>query len=218
VHSHAQLARARGLEVRRPPAAHPLNIAFHASEDASSARRALGRMEGARRLLTSTGKDHTQGAEASATIASIVDGRQIGAPGGVRGGLAPWQLRKIDRYVRENLGRSVRMQALAEQINLSLSHFGRSFKASCGLAPRLYILKLRLELAQSLMLTTDDPLCCIAVTCGLTDQSHLTNLFRRHVGETPAAWRRRRLKEDGAGVTRSRNVRDHFAGSVPAFN
>jgi len=30
----------------------------------------------------------------------------------------------------------------------------------------------------------------IACACGLTDQAHLTRLFRRILNETPLAWRR----------------------------
>jgi AraC family transcriptional regulator len=137
--------------------------------------------------------------------ASPAAGRTI-----VRGGLAPWQLRKIDRYLRENLARPLQLPALAEQINLSVSHFNRSFKVSRGVTPHQYIVKLRLELAQSLMLTTDDPLCSIALTCGLADQAHLTKLFRRHFGETPAAWRRQRFDEDAPRATDGRNVADRL--------
>ncbi len=36
-------------------------------------------------------------------------------------------------------------------------------------------------------------LSIIAVECGLADQAHLTRLFRRIVGESPAAWRRARV-------------------------
>jgi len=37
---------------------------------------------------------------------------------------------------------------------------------------------------------TDKPLAEIALDCGLTDQPHLTRLFRRVVGMSPGAWRR----------------------------
>ena len=131
-----------------------------------------------------------------------------------RGGLAPWQLRRLDRYLSENLANSLRLPALAEEVNLSVSHFNRSFKASRGLTPHLYIVKLRLELAQSLMLTTSDPLCAIALTCGLADQAHLTKLFRRHFGDTPAAWRRRRAN-GGPRPARGRDITDHLIRSVP---
>src|SRR5271168_397998 len=33
-----------------------------------------------------------------------------------RGGLAPWQKRKVDRYLRENLDRPVRLDTVAEQV------------------------------------------------------------------------------------------------------
>jgi AraC family transcriptional regulator len=131
-----------------------------------------------------------------------------------RGGLAPWQQRKLDHYMRENLANPLRLGRLAELVNLSVSHFNRSFKASHGVAPHRYIVRLRLELAQSLMQSTKDPLCDIALACGLTDQAHLTKLFRRHVGQTPNAWRRKFFNEEGSGVTKDYQSADRFAGNV----
>jgi AraC family transcriptional regulator len=110
-----------------------------------------------------------------------------------RGGLAPWQMRKVDRYLRATLDRSMRVEDLARQVSLSASHFCRAFKTSFGTTPHMYILRLRLELARTLMLTTRDSLSQIALLCGLADQAHLSKLFRREVGETPGAWRRRNL-------------------------
>jgi AraC-like DNA-binding protein len=52
-----------------------------------------------------------------------------------------------------------------------------------------------------LELLTDDPLSQIALDGGFTDQPHLTRLFRRIVGVTPAAWRRlRRVGPSGRGT------------------
>jgi AraC-like DNA-binding protein len=42
------------------------------------------------------------------------------------------------------------------------------------------------------MLSSQLPLSDIALSCGLSDQSHFTRVFRRIVGETPSAWRRAR--------------------------
>jgi AraC-like DNA-binding protein len=42
------------------------------------------------------------------------------------------------------------------------------------------------------MLTTREPLGAIALSCGMTDQSHFSRWFRRIVGETPYQWRRAR--------------------------
>jgi AraC family transcriptional regulator len=107
-----------------------------------------------------------------------------------RGGLAPWQKRKLDLYLNEHIEDRVRLDDLAELVSLSISHFCRAFKETCGITPHTYIMRLRLELAQKLMLTTRDPLSQIALACGLADLAHLSKLFRRELGQTPSAWRR----------------------------
>jgi AraC family transcriptional regulator len=84
-----------------------------------------------------------------------------------------------------------------------VSHFCRAFKESFGTTPHMQIIRLRLELAQRLMLTTAEPLSQIALACGLADQAHLSKLFRREVGETPRSWCRRNLT-DAQAETRSR--------------
>ena len=112
-----------------------------------------------------------------------------------RGGLAPWQRRKIDRYVREHLERPVQIDELAEQIPLSVSHFCRAFKETFGDTPHAYLIRLRVETAQEMMLATAEPLSQIALASGFADQAHLSKQFRRVVGDSPSAWRRRHLTE-----------------------
>jgi AraC family transcriptional regulator len=128
-------------------------------------------------------------------------------PATARGGLAPWQKRKADRYLREHLDRPVRLSAVAEQVALSVSHFSRAFKESFGTTPHMHMVRLRLERAQQLMLTTEEPLSQIASACGLADQAHLSKLFRRLVGETPNAWRRRNLTDAQAEARSRRSTR-----------
>jgi len=108
----------------------------------------------------------------------------------VRGGLTPWQMRRVKAHVEAHLDSTIRIGDLAVLAGLSTSHFSRSFARSFGVSPFAYIARCRLARAQELMLTTADPLSGIAVACGLYDQSHLTRLFRRHVGTSPNAWRR----------------------------
>ena len=114
-------------------------------------------------------------------------------PEQVRGGLAPWQVRKVTSYVEAHLDRSIRNEDLAALARLTPSHFGRAFRNSLGEPPHEYVIRRRVERAQGLMLSTDAPLSEIALDCGLADQSHLTRLFRRIAGESPRAWRRARI-------------------------
>jgi AraC-like DNA-binding protein len=107
-----------------------------------------------------------------------------------RGRLPRWQARRLVTYIEENLDRPISSENLAALTGISAGHFFRTFKATFGQAPFAYIASRRIERAQQMMLTTDHPLCQIALDCGLCDQSHLTRLFRRLVGTTPSEWRR----------------------------
>ena len=109
-----------------------------------------------------------------------------------RQGLAPWQVRRVLAHVEANLSTAIRNKDLAAVARLSTFHFNVAFRNSVGESPHGHIIRRRVERAQGLMLSTDKPLSDIAAECGLADQAHLTRLFRRIVGESPAAWRRMR--------------------------
>jgi len=107
-----------------------------------------------------------------------------------RGGLAPWQARRIREYVASHLGTRIRTTDLAGVAQLSASHFTRAFKETFGETPIGYVSRQRMLYAQDLMLKSGERLSQIALTCGLCDQSHFTRVFRRKVGMSPRAWRR----------------------------
>ena len=107
-----------------------------------------------------------------------------------RGGLAPWQARRVAAYVRDNIGTCLRASELSKLVRLSYSHFNRTFKVSFHEAPTLYIMRQRMSLAQEKMLTTCHSLSRVALECGLCDQAHFSRMFRRIVGLSPRLWRR----------------------------
>ena len=108
------------------------------------------------------------------------------------GSLAAWQARRVKLYIDANLTQHLDVGAVANVVNLSPSHFSRAFKRTLGITVHRYVMERRMEKAQHLMLTTSETLSAIASGCGMYDQAHLTRLFRRLVGTTPAAWRRLR--------------------------
>jgi AraC family transcriptional regulator len=118
----------------------------------------------------------------------------------MRGGLSPWQIRKVTSHVEAHLDRPIRNEDLATLVRLNPSHFGRAFRNSFGEPPHEYVIRRRVERAQGLMLSTDAPLSEIALDCGMADQAHLSRLFRRIVGESPRAWRRARIGAPGECV------------------
>ena len=113
-------------------------------------------------------------------------------PKPIRGGLAPWQIRRVTTHIETNLDAAITTKGLAMLVRLSAFHFCRAFRDSFGESPHGYVTRRRIERAQGLMLTTSASLGQIAADCGFTDQAHLSNLFRRLVGESPGVWRRAR--------------------------
>ncbi len=112
-----------------------------------------------------------------------------------RGGFAAWRSRRLAAHVDANLSRKIVVKDLAASLGMSVGHFCRAFKCTFGMPARIWIRQRRIELAQGLMLTTGASLSEIALSCGMSDQSHFTRSFRRIVGETPSSWR---LTRDGA--------------------
>jgi AraC family transcriptional regulator len=112
-------------------------------------------------------------------------------PGRARtGGLAPWQARRIARYIDENLEGALTVAELAAVGGVRPGYFGKAFKSSFGVSPHAMVLQRRVARAKILIALGEDPLKDIALACGFSDQSHLTNRFHRLAGMTPAAWRR----------------------------
>jgi AraC family transcriptional regulator len=109
-----------------------------------------------------------------------------------RGGFAAWQSRRLEAHVDANLAGKIVIKELAASLDISVGHFCRAFKHTFGMPARIWIRHRRIEFAQGLMLTTGASLSEIALSCGMSDQSHFTRSFRRIVGETPSSWRQTR--------------------------
>jgi AraC family transcriptional regulator len=107
------------------------------------------------------------------------------APIAANGCLAPWQERTAKEMIEAGLSTEIRLADLATACGLSVNQ-------STDVPPHRWMMKRRIERAQKLLLSTRNPVADIALDCGFHDQSHLTHVFTRLVGVSPAAWRRNR--------------------------
>ena len=149
-------------------------------------------VEAARREL---GRDQ-EAAKASLVTASHILQAEIqrcsGANGSARGGLAAWQILRVQTYIDNNLHRTIHIRDLSAVARRSPAHFSRKFKQAVGESPHAYVVRRRLERACHLMMTSAEPLSEIALSVGFSDQAHLCRLFRQAFGQSPAHWRRER--------------------------
>ena len=104
------------------------------------------------------------------------------------GGLSSWQERRAKELMLREIGSCVRISEIAEQCNLSRSHFSRAFKKNTGCSPQDWLLRMKIEKAKSL-LTTWMPITEVVYECGFADHSHFTRTFSRLEGVPPKVWR-----------------------------
>jgi AraC family transcriptional regulator len=112
-----------------------------------------------------------------------------------RGGLAPWQMRRISEYMEAHLSDAIQLSDLARVAGMSRSHFSQAFRTTTGMPPHRWHLNARVRRAQELLLDTDLSLAELALETGFADQSHFTKCFQRQIGTSPGAWRRNRWSE-----------------------
>ncbi len=108
------------------------------------------------------------------------------------GKLNAYQLRAVVDCIESQLDEDVSLIALAKRAHVTPFHFARLFRATVGLPPHQFVMRLRIERAIHLMRSASMPLAQVAVACGFHDQSHFTRAFQRAVRMTPAMYLRRR--------------------------
>lgn len=108
-----------------------------------------------------------------------------------RGGLAPWQIRRIEEAVREADGPPPSVSALAELVGISPRHLLRAFRTSMGSSVLSHVAHVRLDRACTLLSASSMPIKQVAGLCGFASTSAFSAAFRRKTGITPRDFQRR---------------------------
>lgn len=106
------------------------------------------------------------------------------------GGL-PEALRSALLAMRDDVGRAWGSEELSALTRLSPSHLRRLFRKHLRTSPHQWLLRERLTQAQSLITDSAMGIAEIADACGFCDVYHFSREFKRSIGTSPAAWRRR---------------------------
>jgi AraC family transcriptional regulator len=108
---------------------------------------------------------------------------------GERGVSRPAWLERARECLHQGLSRRWTLEALAGAAEVEPSRLVRGFRRHLRTTPADYLRQLRVQEARALLAGSERPVAEIALDLGFTDQSHLTRVFRRSFGETPAAFR-----------------------------
>ena len=93
-------------------------------------------------------------------------------------------------YLLATMDQSVTLADMAQQANLSPTHFLRTFKALFQQTPHQYLLQQRLQRAAHLLMSTSLPITEISLMVGFTSLGSFSWRFRRSFGLSPAQYRR----------------------------
>jgi AraC-like DNA-binding protein len=109
--------------------------------------------------------------------------------------------RAVDQ-LQQRYAETVRLEALARSVGLSLDRFERLVKRVFYVTPRQLLTKTRIEAASRMLVESSRSIADIAYACGYCDHSAFTRQFKATVGVAPADFResqRRLARDESAG-------------------
>ncbi len=101
------------------------------------------------------------------------------------------KIHEVQVFLAQNLAYDVDLNTIASQASLSPYYFTRQFTAMVGMPPYRYLINLRIQRAAQLLRESDLTVTQILHRVGFHSPSHFTTTFRRHMGLSPTAYRRR---------------------------
>lgn len=103
--------------------------------------------------------------------------------------LPPTWFRRVTQRLHEEFRSPLSISGLAKDAGVHPVHLARVFRAHARKTAGDYLRDLRVRAACQLLRDREVPLAAVAAECGFADQSHLTRIFKRFVGTTPAQFR-----------------------------
>ena len=97
---------------------------------------------------------------------------------------------RLCEYIDAHMESTLTLEELGRVAQYSPFHLARRFRQATGQTLHQYVTGRRLAKAQALLATTDLPIQQIAAQAGFSDQSHLSNTFRKAYGCAPSAVRK----------------------------
>jgi AraC-like DNA-binding protein len=125
-------------------------------------------------------------------LSGLYGGRAGSSVPFAKGGMTRLQANRAKEFLAAHCADDISLLDAARACGLSRSHFTRAFRVAMGLTPHQWLQRYRVDTAKQMLLKSQTSIAEIATACGFADQSHLTRVFSRVVGDSPASWRRRR--------------------------
>ena len=108
----------------------------------------------------------------------------------LRGGKFDRSFLKCKEFIDEHFTETISVEQLSAIAAMSVSGFSHHFKKTMGIAPLQYLTRLRIGLAQKLLISTDKSIAEVSTEAGYDNISHFNNQFKKFVGTSPQNYRK----------------------------
>jgi AraC-like DNA-binding protein len=98
-------------------------------------------------------------------------------------------LDSIIQFMQDHLDEPLRLEDLAREADLSVSHFSELFRAQTGQSPVAYFIHLRVRFACRLLDLSEKPIKVVAVETGYRDPYYFSRVFKKAMGISPEKYR-----------------------------
>jgi len=95
----------------------------------------------------------------------------------------------IKQYIQEHLSENLSLSMLSEKFNYNSSYISHIFKQTTGIGISEYITMTRIELANKLLLTTNDSISDIADATGFDTAQYFSYVYKKRTGISPTDYR-----------------------------
>lgn len=109
--------------------------------------------------------------------------------------LVPGEAESLHNHIMRSLAVPITLDDMAASIFRSKAYAIKLFRAAYGQTPYAYLVCRRLEAAGKLLRETRMPVAEIAEQFCFADQHYFANVFRRHTGLSPRAFRNQAVKK-----------------------
>lgn len=97
------------------------------------------------------------------------------------------RIEKVLRYITKHYSEDLSIQELSKKFGLSQSYFGTLFTQTTSMSFRQYLMKVRLNVAEDMLLSGEYSVSAVAEACGFTDVFYFSKAFKTSRGISPSA-------------------------------
>ncbi|HIW34379.1 MAG TPA: AraC family transcriptional regulator [Candidatus Paenibacillus intestinavium] len=106
-------------------------------------------------------------------------------------------IHQIRKYVDENfVSPELSLNLISEQFNLNSKYVSQLFKEQLGINFADYVMERRIELAKTLLLSTDNSINEVSSQIGYEIPLSFGRAFKKHVGVSPTDYRKNKVEEE----------------------